>query len=105
MFYVRARVSYVQFVNIICELEFDNVTMTTNYALIFQCARTIADKEDRKFDPVHVVEKDFTTLTYFYLSRAAVQAFVQFHLDFQVAKELKIGQHNSVTFVLPSGCP
>jgi len=79
--------------------------MTTNYAIILQFAKTIIDKEICKIEPVHVVEKDYSTLTYFYLSRAAAQAFVQFHLDFQVAKELKLGQHNSVTFVLAAECP
>jgi len=74
-------------------------------SLILEAAGTIGDREKRTFEYVHAVLDDCTTLTYFYLSEAAIQSFVKFQLDFRAAKELKIGLHNSVTFVLSKECP
>jgi len=73
--------------------------------LILDAADKIGEKENRKLEYVHNVLNDCTTLTYFYLSEAAIQLFVKFQLDFRAAKELKIGLHNSVTFVLSKECP
>lgn len=75
------------------------------YYLIYQVADKISEKEGRKLEPVEVHEKEYTTVTYHFLSAESIETLVKFHLKYQVAKELRIGPHNTVTFCVPKNLP